>query len=240
MKAILTGHTRGIGKAVAVELLSRNIPVLALARCESQELAARFPGLLQQVCLDLADSAALSDWLNGDLLDCFLKEAQSLLLVNNAGCVGPMAPLGRQEHAALIQAVSLNVTAPLLVSDALARRYPGELRIAHVSSGAGRSAYAGWSVYGATKAALDHHARCVQKDNDPRLRISSIAPGIVDTDMQAAIRLTDERDFPLHDQFVTLKEQGRLSSPEAVAGKLVGYLLSEDFGNAPVSDVRDL
>jgi len=240
MKAILTGHTRGLGQAVAADLLARGIPVLALARGENPGLAGRFPSLLQQVRIDLADPAAVLAWLGSPALDTWVAEAGTLLLINNAGMLGPVAPLGRQDGNELVRAVNLNVTVPLLLGDGLARRHPGPLRIVHVSSGAARTAYAGWSLYGATKAALDHHARCVLADARPGLRICSLAPGVIDTDMQAQIRATPLENFPLRGKFETLKESGSLSPPEACAAGIVDYLLSAGFGASPVADLREL
>jgi len=154
--------------------------------------------------------------------------------------LGPVAPLGRQDGNELVRAVNLNVTVPLLLGDGLARRHPGPLRIVHVSSGAARTAYAGWSLYGATKAALDHHARCVLADARPGLRICSLAPGVIDTDMQTAVRQAPAQDFPLRERFLALKQEGLLSTPEAAADRLVRHLLSDDFGKEAVADLRDL
>ena len=71
-----------------------------------------------------------------------------------------------------------------------------ERRILHVSSGAGRKPYAGWSIYCATKAAIDQHARCVALDRTPHLLISSVAPGVIDTEMQAEIRSSTSKLSP--------------------------------------------
>ena len=240
MKAILTGHTRGLGQAIAADLLGRGMPVLGLARGESPELARLFPDLLQQAKVDLADPEALQSCLGSEALDRYLEDATSLLLINNAGMLGPVGPLGRQAEDELVQAINLNITAPLLLSDSVARKHRGPLRIVHISSGAGRSAFAGWSVYGATKAALDHHARSAAADGGPQLRICSIAPGVIDTEMQAAIRRTSAQDFPLLDRFLALKQQGELSLPGEAASRMVRYLLSDDFGKEAVADLRNL
>lgn len=240
MKAILTGHTRGLGQAIAADLLARGIPVLGVSRGECQELAVRFPDRLQQARVDLADPDALQSWLGGETLDRYVADAPALLLINNAGMLGPVAPLGRQDAGELVHAVNLNITAPLLLSDAIARKYQGPLRIAHISSGAGRTAIAGWSVYGATKAALDRHAQCAAADGRPQLRICSIAPGVIDTDMQAAIRGTSAQNFPLLDRFLALKQKGELSLPEEAAERMVRYLLSDSFGKEPEADLRNL
>ena len=59
MKAIVTGHTRGLGAAIAEQLLRRGIAVLGLARATNADLAARYPDLFCERSLDLADPAAL-------------------------------------------------------------------------------------------------------------------------------------------------------------------------------------
>lgn len=239
MKAVVTGHTRGLGAAIAAELASRGIPVLGIARGHSGALEAQWGGLVTQVALDLGDPAALRGWLATDGLRAFLDGCPLALLVNNAGTVQPVGPLDTQDPAAVAMAVGLNVSAPLVLSAALAGLRADGCRILHVSSGAGRNAYPGWSIYCATKAALDHHARAVALDGAPGLRICSLAPGIIDTGMQAEIRATPEQRFPMRGRFVELKESGQLSAPADCAARVVDYLLDPSFGARPVDDLRD-
>jgi benzil reductase ((S)-benzoin forming) len=163
-----------------------------------------------------------------------------VLLFNNAGMVDPIAPLGAQDALSIARAVTLNVAAPLMLANALAAVQAHDRRIVHISSGAARNAYAGWSVYCATKAALDHHARAVALDAPAGVRISSVAPGVVDTGMQATIRATREDHFPLRGRFEELKQTGKLATPEDSARQLVAYALSDDFGASPTTDVREL
>ena len=138
--------------------------------------------------------------------------------------------------------MALNVAAPLMLAAALCAASPpaAERRVLHVSSGAARKPYAGWSVYCATKAALDHHARAVAADALPRLRICSLAPGVVDTGMQAEIRATPLERFPLRDRFAEMQRSGGLISPQDCAAALVAHLLGDAFGSQPVADLRDL
>lgn len=242
MKAILTGHSRGLGAAIAEALLARGIAVLALSRTRNAGLAERFPGRLEQVEIDLSDAAALAAWIDSGPLRAFLSDCGAALLINNAGLLQPVGPVGGLGAAAIARAVSLNVAAPLMLADAFvaATGAAADRRILHVSSGAARSPYAGWCVYCATKAALDHHARAVALDQVPALRICSLAPGVVDTDMQAEIRAGSAERFPLHDRFVALHSQGQLSKPEDTARGLVDYLLSDQFGTLATTDLRDL
>jgi benzil reductase ((S)-benzoin forming) len=239
--AIVSGHTRGLGAALVRTLLSRGIGVLAIARRRNAEFAAHQPGALQEVELDLADLGALDTWLASGPLQAFSAGADRVLLINNAGVLAPVGSLADQQVDAVSRAVSVNVAAPLMLAAAFASQVSAaDRRIVHVSSGAARNAYSGWSVYCATKAALDHHARAVAADGDKGLRIGSVAPGVVDTDMQAEIRGTGLERFPMRERFDALKREGKLATPEESARKLIDHVLSDDFGSTPASDVRDL
>lgn len=242
MHAIITGHSRGLGAAIAENLLVRGMPVLALARHGNADLSRRFPQTLREVTIDLADSAALARWLAGGALAAFLDGAESLTLINNAGVLAPVGPPGSQGAAAIAQAVAINVAAPLMLADAVvaASGSAHDRRLLHVSSGAARSAFAGWSIYCASKAALDHHARAVAEDRVPGLAVASLAPGVVDTGMQAEIRAVDLRRFPLKPRFEALKRDNQLASPGDCAARLVDFLLADSFGRQPTVDLRDL
>ena len=242
IKAIVTGHSRGLGAAIANELLARDIAVLGLARRPHADLAAAYPQLLREVAIDLADAAALACWLDSGALRAWLADADAALLVNNAGMIGPVGTLSAQDSAGIARAVALNVGAPLVLAAAfaLAGAALPDRRIVHLSSGAARRAIAGWSVYCATKAALDHHARSVAADAEPGLRICSLAPGVIDTDMQAEVRGSTPESFPLHAQFVEMKRSGALASPADCARRLVGHVLADSFGGQPVADLREL
>lgn len=242
IKIILTGHTRGLGLGLAHAALAQGIDVLGLARRHNAELAQDYGSLLVQTELDLANPAALQQWLETGQLQHFLDGASQAVLINNAGLVSPVGPLHAQALPDIAQAVAVNVTAPMLLAAALLQTPPklADTRILHISSGAARSAYPGWSVYCATKAALDMHAQAVHLDNLPRVRICSLAPGVIDTDMQAQIRATPPAHFPNLQRFKDLKSQGGLESPIATGQKILAYLLSPGFGSQPVLDIRSM
>jgi benzil reductase ((S)-benzoin forming) len=241
MKAIVTGHTRGLGAALAGNLLARGVPVLGLARTGAPDLAQAHPDLFDEVELDLADGAALAAWLAGGALADYLDGSGAVLLLNNAGMVSPVGPLDGQDPHAVLRAVALNVAAPMALSAAVVRASAGaQRRILHISSGAARNPYPGWSVYCATKAALDQHARAVALDGERGVRICSLAPGVIDTGMQAEIRASTEECFPLRQRFVDLKETGTLVDPVQCAEQLVDYLLGSGFGAEVIADLRTL
>src|SRR6266550_514787 len=228
IRAIVTGHSRGIGAAVAAHCLARSITVMGIARHGNADLAKRFGPTLRETPLDLGDTDALVKWIEGGALRQFLDGATTALLVNNAGVIQPIGPLEAQDAAAVARAVAVNISAPLMLSSAFARDTARlkDRRILHISSGAGRKAYAGWAVYDASKAALDHHARTVAVDRSPGLRISAVAPGTIDTEMQTELRASSDALFPDRPRFVKLKREGGLLDPLEVGAKLVDFLLS--------------
>lgn len=223
-KAIVTGSSRGLGAAIAEALEERGWVVLGVSRSAAEPV-------------DLADPAALAGWIAGPVLREFLADADEVLLVNNAGQLGPATLAGSQDAASTIAAVNVNVTAVLLLTNAVLALRPEAVpvRIAHVSSGAGRRPIAGWSVYCATKAAVDQHALTIAAEGLAGVRIGAVAPGVVDTSMQAEIRGSE--DFPGREGFVALQRDGELLTPWQSAAGVLDVVLADDFGREVLTRV---
>ena len=101
---------------------------------------------------------------------------------------------------------------------------------------------AGSASYCAAKAGLDHLARAVALERaalPQGARIVSLAPGVIDTDMQVQLRGADPALFPERKRFLGLQAAGQLDSPAQAAAKVLRYLARTDFGSNPVADVRD-
>ena len=224
-KAIVTGVSRGLGAALANQLATGGWEVLPVSRSIGE-------------CVDLSSAQSLTAWLGGGALTRFLGDATDILLINNAGMVEPIGSSGTLEPAAVQNAIQLNVTAPIVLTDAvLAARRPGtQVRIVHISSGAGRRPLAGWAVYCATKAALDMHAQALASERLDGVRVAAIAPGVVDTDMQGVIR---DADFPDRGRFRDLKADGNLTAPADAAAAILRLVECDDFGDRVIADARD-
>ncbi len=237
---IVTGHTQGLGASLVDVLVAdaRNT-VVAMGRRRVE----RGDPNLRQVIVDLGspfDAArALADAL--DVADW--SSITQVLLVNNAGVLPPIGPIGSRDVVDLVEAVNVNLTTPIALTNELLRLTADldvERRVAQISSGAAVTAYAGWSTYCATKAGLDHFTRVVAAEAPPRCRVSSIAPGVIDTAMQMQIRRSNAADFPQHARFVALDRDGLLASPEHTARRLVAYVFSDSFGTPTVVDLREV
>lgn len=249
---ILTGASRGLGAAMAAQLMHADRELLCLSRHASAALTAQAEAAgatLHQWTVDLADAetvaARLGAWLQGQDSERF----DSATLINNAAVIARIAPLEDCDAPELIAGLRVGLEAPLLLTAAFLRqtrrwraRRDGACKVLNISSGLGRFAMASQAGYCAVKAGLDHFSRSVALDQAASAhpaRIVSLAPGVIDTDMQTHLRAADPAHFPDHDRFVQLQATGQLDSPAAAAAKVLRYLARPDFGERPLADVRD-
>lgn len=244
---ILTGASRGMGLAMARQLLDAGHDLLCISRRTSEELAqqaARAGRHCEQWPQDLARAetaaARLETWLEGKDSGRFA----SATLINNAGLIPRIAPLEEIPAEQLAEAMRVDLEAPMLLAAAFLQATAGwkaPRRILNISSGLGRRAMASQAAYCAAKAGMDHFSRCIaleQARQDNGARICSLAPGVIDTDMQVQLRGADPDLFPDMGNFVGLKDKGMLTSPEEAARRVLAFLERPDFGADPVADVR--
>jgi len=236
---IVTGASRGLGRAIAEQLLQPGHAVLGISR----HAPAAPPGLEQWAC-DLADPLPVAARLQAWLEALAPANFSSATLINNAAFLAEPRPLRDADAASLSAAVRVGLEAPLLLTAAFlraTREWKADKRALHISSGLGRRAMASQAPYCAVKAALDHLARAQVLEEallENGAKVVSLAPGIIDTDMQVQLRGAEPSAFPDRDAFVQMKTGGRLDSPAVAAAKVVAYLRRPDFGQQLVADVR--
>lgn len=237
---VITGASRGLGRAIAEQLLRPGHTVLGLSR-----QAPEAPAGLEQWACDLADPVPVAQRLGTWLGSFDVSRFASASLINNAAMLTEPAPLADADLHALSQASRVGLEAPLVLTAAFlraTRAWAGQRRVLHISSGLGRRGMASSGPYCAVKAGLDNLARAqaLEEALHPNgARVCSLAPGVIDTDMQVQLRGADAQAFPDREAFVQMKSGGRLDSPAAAAGKVIAYLHRADFGSNPVGDVRD-
>lgn len=233
----------------ARELLHENHILVCTARSKNDELIelAEEKGVhLAFIEYDLAQTGGLENLID-TMVSYIPGFPESVTLINNAGVIDPIGNTEDNSPGEIERSISVNLIAPMILTSAFIHRLRDKhvpKRVVNVSSGAGRHAYAGWSSYCAGKAGLDHYSRAVsleQKREPYGVKIISVAPGIIDTDMQKRIRSTNKNDFELVDQFKGYKDKGLLSSPEETAKGLVQLMKHEDFSSVDViTDLRNL
>ena len=241
---ILTGASRGLGAAMAEQLLKTGHRLVTLSR-HTASLWVVTGSDLEQWEMDLADPAPAAVRLEQWLATQHPNALASATLINNAAALSTPAPLEHQSSDELSRGLRVGLEAPLLLSAAFLRATAGwtlPRKLLFISSGLGRRAMAGSAAYCAIKAGMDHLARSIAMEQEAHTngaKAVSLAPGVIDTDMQVQLRGADPKLFPAGANFMALKNEGKLDSPAQAATKVLGYLARPDFGSNPVADVRD-
>ncbi|MBI5278706.1 MAG: SDR family NAD(P)-dependent oxidoreductase [Burkholderiales bacterium] len=236
---ILTGASRGMGFAMAQQLLAAGHQLLCISRKSNEALAC------EQWQQDLARPETAAARLETWLASRDATSIASVTLINNAGMLPRITPLGEIPASDASESLRVDLEAPLLLTGAFLRAtasWQVPRRILNISSGLGRRAMASQAVYCAAKAGMDHFSRCVALEEAGKpngARICSLAPGVIDTDMQARLRSADPASFPDIGNFIGLKDKNALSSPDEAAARVLAWLERPDFGANPVADVRD-
>ncbi|KZT13690.1 short-chain dehydrogenase [Acidovorax sp. GW101-3H11] len=249
---LLTGASRGMGLAMAQQLLKSGNTLICIARSTNPDLAAEAKAAgatLEQWQQDLSqgEQAAhqLQAWLQAQGPQAFA----SATLINNAGVIPRIAPLSAsanpQDLADLAHALRVGLEAPMQLTAAFlgaTDAWTVPRKVLNISSGLGRRAMASQAAYCAAKAGMDHFTRCVALDEALKphgAKVCSLAPGVIDTDMQVQLRGADPAAFPDRQNFANLKTGGQLTSPADAATRVLAWLERADFGTNPVADVRE-
>jgi len=216
---VISGTSRGLGSALCRLARARGDRVLGIDR------SAQHGGADVALRHDLSRLEGLAEALLPLLHGEIRPEVDRYVLVNNAAVLEPIGD--RADAAAIATHLSVNLGAVVLLSrlfiDALAE-VPAAKLIVNISSGAAQRAIRGWSLYCASKAAVEHFARCLaleQADAALPCDAVSISPGVIDTGMQARIRASSEQDFPDLAHFAALHAGGHLAQAGDVAAKLL-------------------
>ena len=229
--ALVTGASRGIGRAVALALAEAGAHVVALARTQ---------GALEEL-----DDAIRARGGAATLVPCDMRDGEGLdrlgaaihgrwgrldALVGNAGVLGPLSPLSHVDPPQWDEVIAVNVTA----NWRLLRALDGPLRAAEagrvvlVSSGAGHPADAKpyWGPYGASKAALDMLVRsyAAETRNVSSVRVMAVDPGPLRTRMRAAAMPGEDPDG--------------LRTPEDLAPKIVALCRPQSMETGKIYDFR--
>jgi NAD(P)-dependent dehydrogenase (short-subunit alcohol dehydrogenase family) len=245
---ILTGASRGMGLAMAEQLLAGQNQLLCISRQTNPALAvhAQTQGCsLTQWGADLAEAAAVASELLAWLSALDLKVLSSATLINNAGMIPSLVPLRTADADETMRALRVGLEAPMLLTTAFLKAtndFGVPRKVLNISSGLGRRPMASQAAYCAAKAGMDHFTRCLALDeaNQPNgAKVCSLAPGVIDTDMQTQLRGASSEDFPGRAGFEQLKQTGQLTSTHDAAKRVLAWLNRPDFGQNPVADVRD-
>jgi NAD(P)-dependent dehydrogenase (short-subunit alcohol dehydrogenase family) len=207
---LITGASRGIGRAIAEQLAADDAVLLLHGRdtvALAQTRKAVEPRCAKVILLihDLAKRSGISELISE------AGKAPIDLLVNNAG-VAVVKPFTEITTIEWEQTVGVNITAPFMLTQHFASRMPPGSSVVNILSVAARSGFANWSAYCMSKFALEGFSQCVREElRDRKIRVINVYPAATDTNIWNEI----EGDWP----------RGKMISPEDVASA-VAYALS--------------
>lgn len=217
----ISGASSGIGLSLVRSVPWPDARVIGISR--------RPPPGAEHLEADLSD---VSSWER--VATSFRREAAGppmdrVAFIHAAGTIDPIGFAGDVDAPAYAANVVLNSAAPQVLGHlflAAVRDVDARRHLVMLTSGAASSVYEGWSSYGAGKAAIDRWVANVGAEQARRggVQVLAIAPGTVDTDMQAVMRATAEADFPQRQKFLDLHRAGRLTAPEDVARRIWALL----------------
>ena len=216
--AVITGASRGLGAGMAEYFAAQG---LRLGLCARSQPNAPEGTKAYTAAVDVTDPNAINDFA----IQVESRFGPIDLWINNAGVLEPIAPLRDIAPEAFAKLININVLGVVYGSQVYLqhrRKQSGGGVLINISSGAAQHAYAGWSAYCASKAAVDRFSEALSlEEADNGLQVHAVAPGLVDTAMQETIRATSAENFPQVDKFHQMKAQNRFNSPAFVAQELL-------------------
>lgn len=218
--ALVTGASRGIGRAICLELARAGAHVIALARTqgaleELDDAIRRLGSAATLVPCDVTDFDAL-DRLGAAI---FQRWGKLDVLIGNAGVLGPVSPLAHVDPKQWDEVIAVNVTANwrLIRSLDVLLRAAEAGRAVFISSGAAHAAHFKpyWGPYAMSKAALDAIVRtyAAETANLSAVKVMAVNPGPISTRMRA--------------QAMPGEDPAKLPRPEDLAPKILALCLPE-------------
>jgi 3-oxoacyl-[acyl-carrier protein] reductase len=225
---LVTGGSRGIGRAIAQRLAAAGYNVIAVARRPSDELSDAIgnigagTGAIHFRAFDLSETGAIPAFVKG------LRDEFGAIygLVNNAG-IGTEGLLATMHNSEIEALVGLNILSPIILTKYVVRQMmaDGAGRIVNISSIIATTGYNGLSVYGATKAAATGFTRSLAREvGKLGITVNAIAPGFIDTE------LTQDLAEEQRKRIAGRSALRRLAAPDDVA-RMVEYLLGDGGRN---------
>lgn len=226
--AIISGGSKGLGEKLCEQYLAQDFEVIEFSRTAPHAYS---------VAIDLASTNDVSQIISEALRPLATREWQEIVVISNAGILTPVGSASKKDIASVIANLNTNfVSAIVFMTEVLRyfQQHSGKKTLASISSGAALGERAGWSLYCAAKAGLEHFIRSVAKEQDAEsqpFKMINIDPGLIDTGMQSLIRQSSIEDFPSLEKFKQRKEAGLLVPPAEVAEGIVHIIDASNMAN---------
>jgi len=216
MSVLITGHSSGLGRALAENYLEKGKQVGGIAR----RALDRNDRNLVQIEADLSDLAALKSSLN-DTGDILAEKTQIVFL--NAATLGPIGPMSKITQQDMQTVMNTNVWGNKVILDWLIEKKIAPKQIILISSGAALSANYGWGPYALSKSSLNMLGKLYSQEM-VNTHIISLAPGYVDTAMQEKLRAVDANSFPSMKPLHEAQGTTLMPSAEDAAREIISHV----------------
>jgi benzil reductase ((S)-benzoin forming) len=226
---ILSGPTRGLGRALFEQLISQTYFVIGIGRDLGRiaAVAKSTTAPVELIEADLgADSEALSDVMGTLRRIVSSTTTGPIVFISNASIIEPIGLATSLTLSGLDRTMQINCLAPLVISNDLTEaslKQGRPLLILNVSSGASSRPIRGWQAYCISKAAFKMGLDVLATEN-LHVQIVHFDPGVMNTSMQQVIREQHEVDMPEVKTFRAYKEEAVLKAPLTVATELISLM----------------
>lgn len=238
---IITGGNKGLGHGLAKEYHKNGYRIISISRSIIEKLYS-----MEQYQCDLSKSETIEPIINEIFSHLDKSATKTLTLFNNAGDLGNVNTIENITPEEIAYTIRVNLIAPLILNSLfikLSKGWECKKKIINISSGAAINPYESWSMYCASKAGLDMMTKVLSKEQKKiknGVKIISIYPGIVDTDMQAQARNTPKENFKSVQRFIDFYEHGELFTPKQVAEKIYQLDSKGKLKNGKIIDIRNV
>lgn len=225
--AIVTGASRGIGEALAIELLLKGYRVFGIARSTTVSKALLHHDQFTAIACDLSEAEDVEEMINSLFNNINYLETSELLLINNAAMLEPLKPIDQCGPAEMALHLHTNLLAPMILCSGFirhTREWTIRKRIVNITSGMAEHSAPAMSQYASSKAGLNMLTRCIadeQRSAPHPVEIVAVDPGMADTRMQTTARSQTEPSSPMASFLQSAYEEGKLWTTKRVAEELL-------------------
>jgi benzil reductase ((S)-benzoin forming) len=239
---IITGGNKGIGHGICEAYKNHGYRIISISR---SALLSENPDHINYIQFDLGQTKQLTALIETIFKGLNKRDISKITLVNNAATTGPIRRFEENSSADIEKVISLNLVAPLMLASRFIQFTNGwksRRHIINISSGAAVRPLAGMSTYCVSKAAIDMLTRSIaleQEKNNKDFKIISVYPGLVDTDMQQEIRMSDRNHFPEVKAFREFKRNGALAAKHDVGKEIYEIDHNTGIDNGSILDLDE-
>lgn len=225
---LITGTSRGIGKALAQKIVKEGNTVLGVSRSQPDVLKSEE---YHHLSFDLSETSRIHEIMEKVDKIVGKQSFELVCLVNNASATEPIGPIEKCPAAEIEFHVRVGLVTPMILTSLFVCRFAGERirkKVAFISSGAALTPLPDESIYCGSKAGINMFARCVgleQESKEHGFESISIGPGMVDTAMQSAVRSKSNDEFAMAGFFKQAYEDGKLQEPSKAAERIFAVLV---------------